>query len=145
MTKHDLQDTLPDKPSKVIRLALRDLFDVEHDPDYAINMNYFHTPYVDPDWEKCHVCFAGAVMAKTLNTPIDQNALPEDFDEDTGGKLDALDAFRDGLIAAGLEYMGLSTPKGIENTREIEDFITDPMRFKDDMESLADDLEGYGL
>ena len=138
--------TLPDKPSELIRLALRDLFYVAYDPDYAINMNYFHTGCLDPAWDgKCQVCFAGAVMAKTLNVPVDRHAIPEDFDDDTNYKLDALDSFRDGLIDMGLDVLGLRTPEGMESARDIEVFRDNPMQFHDDMESLANDLEGYGL
>ena len=57
---------LPDKPSELIRLALADLRKCEADPRYLIDMAQWHRPVTS---ELCHVCLAGAVMART-NFPI---------------------------------------------------------------------------
>lgn len=69
---------LPNKPSELIRLAVKDLVLVENDKRYSVNMHEWHTPwFVDNDYDIdyeseesviiCSVCFAGSVMAKTLD------------------------------------------------------------------------------
>lgn len=127
---------LPDKPSELIRLALADLEECEKDPRYAIGMVRWHAP----EDGRCVVCLAGAVMAKSLDAPIDQFVVPEDDQK----ALYALDEFRVGNILQALLYMGYpSSP--IENYRFINRYGTDRDVFKSDMRTLAEDLEKAGL
>lgn len=102
---------LPDKPSELIRLALSDLEKVMEDGRYVVNFNRFHSPRPDENQfnedKKCHVCFAGAVMAKSLNSDIDEHLMPAGFDLGTTRKLFALDNFRVGAIYSGLNLMSI--------------------------------------
>lgn len=64
----------PEKHSKLILLAVKDLEKCEEDKRYIINLSEWHTPN-----SRCAVCFAGAVMAKTLKKSRDTYAAPSDF------------------------------------------------------------------
>lgn len=112
-----LKKLLPDKPSALIRLALADLEATEKMPEYHINMREFHEGMISTEF-KCEVCFAGAVMARTIKVSPFMNAMPDDFDDATEAKLNALDAFRSGDIEAAFVYLDIATLehlKGIYN------------------------------
>lgn len=130
---------LPDKPSALIRVALRDLEACEKDPRYEIEMDYWHQAN-----GVCKVCLAGSVMAKSLGAPPDKSLGSYDFDED--GKLVALDYFRLGWIKDGLYQMtGGPVPTSLRKDRRIASYSDDPADFKRDMNALADELEAQGL
>ena len=82
-----------DKIYKLLDLAMSDLEKVEKDSRYEVNMNSWH-------WkdQKCFVCLAGCVMAKTLNGDINDHLAPSSFSKDTESKLQAIDCFRCGLF-----------------------------------------------
>lgn len=65
-----MKDTLPDKTSELLKLALKDLLSVESDKDYSVNMYLWHESVRG---DSCHVCLAGSVMARTLKVPKTQN------------------------------------------------------------------------
>lgn len=141
--------TLPDKASALIRVALLDLAKIEADPFYRIDMtdwhrgpnrspSSFHTP-------TCAVCFAGAVMAKSLKAPFESDITPGEFDYDTSRKLAALDDFRRGDIRHGLETMGIETMEEVVNDMAVADYYHNPERFRADMTVMADYLEERGL
>lgn len=136
---------LPDKPSELIRLALSDLRKCEADPRYSIDMWAWHAPFLN---DRCYVCLAGAVMAKSINASITDELAPSDFDGEISTKLNALDCFRLGDIAGGLDKLGIDTlnlPEAIEPDIEIADHYSNPTQFHADMESLAAMLEKHNL
>jgi hypothetical protein len=133
--------TLPDKPSALILLALRDLALVEKDKRYAVDMNNYHFPY----GKKCAVCFAGAVMAKTFRTRINTRTTPFELPYHHWSKLLALDCLRLGRIREGLMYMDMKKPRWIKSIVAITDYILDPRAFRKDMEALAMLLASHGL
>ena len=64
---------LPRKLWKLLSLSWHDMSLIKHDPytdrensnmKYIFNMSKFHQPH--PEHDKCYVCMAGAVIAKTL-------------------------------------------------------------------------------
>ncbi|MGI0076013.1 MAG: hypothetical protein ACREAU_01235 [Nitrosopumilaceae archaeon] len=66
----------------------------EEDPRYRIEMCFWHEPdVVSHDDEPCAVCFAGAVMAQTLECDFKHSCTPSDFDDDIRNKLTALNEF----------------------------------------------------
>lgn len=137
-------NTLPDKPSELIGLALHDLELCEKDPRYEIDMANWHNPHGEDG--KCAVCFAGATLAKSLNVHPSEAMEPPDFDEDTEAKLGALNEFRTGDVYEGLYLMGIEYPDDImESDVAVVPYITDPEAFKADMRKLADTLEEHGL
>ena len=165
--EHVETKVLPDKPSALIRLALEDMAKCEEDPDYEVEMSCFHLPNQDcvPDnpatmqikpVKRCLVCLAGSVMAQTLGAADTEWLHPADFrDKDgfhptTENRLQALDAFRVGVLWEGLELMGLEDEYElvVQNDMQpdqIADYHHDPERFVQDMEDLAANLETVGL
>ena len=84
---------LPRKLSDVIDVALKDLAWVERHPKtYTVDMGGWHEVYD----EICAVCFAGAVMAKTLATDPKRDAVPDSFDKYTESRLSDLNFLRMG-------------------------------------------------
>jgi hypothetical protein len=132
--------TLPDLPSELIRLALKDLELCENDNKYFIDMDWWHCRRFDGS---CSVCLAGSVMAKTLDTPL-VNAFPEDFaSTGTEMKLLALNQFRGGVVKRGLQYLGVVCDE-VDNFAPT-DYARDAEGFKREMELLASRLEAVGL
>lgn len=131
---------LPDKASSLIRVALEDMEKCEADGGYVINMGTYHRSFYDGT---CHVCFAGVVMAQSLNVPKGCTCYPSSFISEPGvtGKLRALDCFRQGHVAAGLEQMGLPTSGFANNWIG----YSHDDKFKERMRKLADQLEAAGL
>lgn len=72
----NLDSRLPVRPSDLILLALSDLEKCENDPRYKICMSCWHIPSYKEESMECLVCLAGAVMAKTLNAPINKPITP---------------------------------------------------------------------
>lgn len=144
---------LPNKPSKLIRLAIKDLEAVEKNPRYTIDMTTWHTP--SSGLKGCFVCLAGAVMAQTLRADREGNRLPHDFKKTFGllpsknhKRLEALDFFRRGLLYAGLQVLGY--PKEVcerfENDAPYNLYTSqEAKQFKDDMLSMADMFEQEGF
>jgi hypothetical protein len=106
---------LPDKPSELIRLAVKDMQLCEADPRYKLDMRSWHRPVEGA----CHVCMAGAVMAQTLTLSpyipincslnitgtIDFQMRQLGVEEPSEqlrllNKLRAIDAFREGYLEA---------------------------------------------
>ena len=69
--------TPPDKQWKLLELAYEDFKSVEQDPAYHVDMMVFHVKH--QNFPKCVVCLAGAVMARTLESPATAALTPFDF------------------------------------------------------------------
>lgn len=85
----------PTKLSDLIQLALDDIDAIEKDPRYVVDMNWWHMP-MDV---ACHVCLAGAVMARSLEVPIDACSYPH-YHKGWWAALKALDAVRQGILSS---------------------------------------------
>jgi hypothetical protein len=136
------QTKLPDKPSALIRLALRDLEKCERSKRYGINMAEWHKPN-----GVCEVCLAGAVMAKTLSVPANVHLDPFAMlphQDDSARKLIALDYFRCGQVNAGIINMGVTCGRYIGPER-ITNYLDNKPQFKKDMRKLAAMLAKEGL
>jgi hypothetical protein len=149
MAKFSQSPKLPDKPSELIQLALKDLAQVERmKKTYRVNMGYFHDlipdSYLENPEYKCLVCFAGSVMARTLKCDPKKDTSPRDFDIKTGNKLRALDYFRCGNIVDAFGLMGINLPELVEKIVSIDDYATHPVEFKSQMRKLAKDLKEIG-
>lgn len=107
--KRKFKTKLPDKPSKLILIALEDLEKVEGDSRYVIDMGNWHiTPMAG---DKCHVCFAGSVMAMRDGLKEWEMAIPHSFLRQDERKLTALNAFRIGMVGNGLASMGIDSSR----------------------------------
>ena len=154
-------EKLPNKLSDCIEIALKDLKKIEADPRYAVGMH--------PTWhtgrrsnlpgDRCCVCFAGAVMAKTLDCNIDDNISPYELgpyqygdlhaDEriHNGCRLEALDQARAGHISSALFSTYKKVPEHYNGPREV--FVTpygmSSDEFVKDMNGIVELLREYNL
>lgn len=164
-------EALSDRPSALIRQAMDDLEYVERTPGYKVHMGIWH----GMRGGSCYVCMAGSVMAGTLQADMSRDYTTGSFQDrhNTSGKLNALDAFRQGLVTLGVLHtrFGIGreqgqkvqdieinlrphytpypdmprdeTPK--EEVMERDRWISKRKRFGDYMNRLADELEKIGL
>ncbi len=136
--------TLPDKPSELIRLALKDLATCEASPKYRIHMDAWHQPSEKDG--KCLVCFAGSVMAQTLGSDPEAHARPGSFGLDrVWNAMQALDCFRIGAVGEGLDLLDCNCPPDVALDWHIAKYRDSPEKFKGKLRALADKLEGHGL
>ena len=132
---------LPDKPSDLIRLGLKDLEACERSRNYFVNMNTWHEPL----FGKCAVCLAGAVMAKTLGIDRDDDVSPSELGAATDDRLSALDCLRVGSLGVALRGLGIDKPPQLPEAVATVDYHQDPNDFKNDMFDLATLFEWHGL
>lgn len=143
MTTIDQKDTLPNKLSDLILLALKDLTLCEKDPNYGINMNSWHLSSCGFEaGEYCQVCLAGSIIAKSLNAPIENSYRPTHFPSTIRYKLEALDAVRLGLPNRALRHLG-------REKQPMKDFVPvlysrSPKKFKQSLRTVAKMLKLYG-
>lgn len=112
---------LPDKSSKLLLLALRDLELIERDPNYKVNMGVFHDS-VFKTGSKCSVCLAGSVIAKTLKCPKEfgANITPDAYPFHIWGKLYLLDNMRQGIFEQlGFNEFDLAISEASHNDRQL--------------------------
>jgi len=136
---------LSDTPSTMIYEAIKDLEEIEKNPNYIINMDEWHKPH-SVELNKCEVCLAGSVMANTLKVPTENNVSPVFFKGSNYSKLCALDNFRQGSMYGALALLNISIPtKYSDKPFPITPYAESPTLFKKDMWELAEDLESEGL
>lgn len=131
-------------PSKLIRLALKDLRKVELSTEYKVNMDDWHVPANKyENASACFVCLAGAVMAGTLDADIKSDIVPQDF---TGNRdaLIALDEFRSGQITWAFDSLAIPIPVGMEYVIPMPAYEEKPEQFHEAMEYLASEFESRG-
>jgi hypothetical protein len=131
---------LPRKPSRLIRLSLKDLAEREADPRYTICMGGWHETFD----QKCYVCLAGATMARLGVRPT-RHCDPSAFDKNNRHKLYALNCFRNGNVEGALQELHLERPKGIQRRVHIPSYACDRDGFFTKLNRLADRLEKVGL
>ena len=96
-------DTLPEKLSDLIRVAITDMEKIDSKPHlYRVDMGEWHKR---EDHGICKVCFAGAVMAETLHTPHHRTVNFHHFPHPLKMKFGALDQIKDGDVEMSLWYM----------------------------------------
>lgn len=144
----------PKKLSAAILLALADLEAVEKDPRYIVKMYDWHVPSEMSTSLKCEVCFAGSVMAKSLNSAIGNAVYPADFGKAWCKVFKALNYVRCGDIQPALDRFysdaspnigALAYPdwfgfKYAFNENELN-YEENPVAFKDAMFDVATMLE----
>lgn len=114
-------DPLPDKPSQILKVALRDLMKVEAmKKTYNINMSIWHSP---TDGEICNVCHAGAVMACTLGAEPHQDKDTFFYGDRTRAKLNFIDNVRRGDIVTGLHGLRVYGVVTLEQYDKVENSL----------------------
>jgi len=87
---------LPNKPSKLLTLALTDMGKARRSKKYILEMSLWHSPeYVR---ENCEVCMAGTVMAFSLGADPERSYGCNSFGPRNYLKLIAINCFRSGSI-----------------------------------------------
>lgn len=151
---------LPKKLSALIRVALADLAKVEKSKKYRVDMCRWHSPQAvfkeHIAFDRCAVCFAGAVMAKTLKCARTKHVSPEHFSPYVEQRLFALDSVRSGEVRCALRQIGVGDAKAAS----AEELILDQLEgwpgydaddreqskaFKRHMRRVADLLEEQAL
>jgi hypothetical protein len=152
------KSNLPDKPSDLLEVALRDLKAVEAMRDtYVVNMGLWHEPKSGYG-SKCAVCLAGSVLAQSMSVHPTTSAGPSVMLNSCGevaslhpkdaGKLLALNNFRMGLIGAALAEMKIPRPKDLPRAVQSEHAgyrRGEKKAFKEDMQGIIDLLRKHGL
>lgn len=144
MTTKPTPVKLPRKMSALITLALADLAKCERSEKYTVDMDRWHEPTFD---RTCAVCFAGAVMAKTLDADVTCALNPGNFAGDMD-QLMALNFLREGKVwdAAGqLRLSRTDTVAARDFDRLLDDYSDDPKKFRAEMRKLARELKAVGL
>lgn len=120
----DFPDTLPE----MVIAAVGDAQKIEKDDRYELDMTFWHQAKGDPIYyamidgriqkvtttKRCHVCFAGTVIACRSNTPHFSSTSPTSFDPTFKKKLYAIDAFRTGQVWSAYSLIGSDIPKNAE-------------------------------
>jgi hypothetical protein len=161
-----IQASLPDKPSKLIRIALKHLAYYAGSPGYHICMG---ANWLYQGSTTCHMCYAGAVMRGYLAVkPEYHNSLsPAMFEHHVASKLHALNNFRLGYPQLGLmdwaqgdtlttvyRHFKLTPPQRDALTQDLNRWSSldyreyeplDPKPFHESQEKLASIFERHGL
>ena len=135
------------EPSELLELALRDLTRCERDPLYAIDMRFYHLG-VDDQYDGCCVCFAGSVLAKSLNW--DRGRDYEIGDHPDQESLTAIDLFRIGEIGCALFALGrvsteLSLPGDLPYRISIPPYTSGRAEFKTGIRTIINLLRESNL
>lgn len=108
----------PKRLSTAMRIALADIRKVEKDPRYQVNMHFWHRPILSgplvPGGEtvRCQVCFAGSVMAKTLDYDPNKSVYGTEEAESGWDKVfTALNYAHIGEVKNALEDLGRNAEK----------------------------------
>lgn len=93
---------------KLVMQSAVDLYACELDPNYEVNMGFWHTyfrpgdgsSFSHPDKPICIVCQGGALLAKSCNAPLEAtiNLAFSDIPTHYQNKLKALDVLRRGFV-----------------------------------------------
>ena len=138
-----MNSPLPDKLSDLIEVALRDLELVENDKRYTVNMDWWHRSNLYD--HTCIVCLAGAVMAKSLDVSPDRTRFPNDFDDKTEAKLDALNWARVEDVDYALYHLDIKASDYSCLDREVVCYSDNPEQFKADMREIVAALKEQDL
>ncbi|HUF64009.1 MAG TPA: hypothetical protein VMN36_18160 [Verrucomicrobiales bacterium] len=133
--------TLPDKPSELIRLAVRDLEKIEGDGRYQICMAQWHFPVENGP---CLVCLAGAVMSRTLGAGDREVRFPLSFGKRNAGRLLALESLARGGFREAFSRMDIEAAPPLMDYGMLP-YREDPEQFKADLLTVADYFEEGGF
>jgi hypothetical protein len=139
---------LPEKLSDLIATALADMQRVRRLKEYRIDLDVWHAPSNG----KCSVCFAGAVMAGTLQRSPDEHLEITSFaNRHESARLKALNDIREGDLDCALERLGLPIEAyydapSIDSVfgRDLDDYQT-RAKFYRQMRALSKHLAAKGL
>ena len=130
----------PESLASALEQALADLKLVEKDERYIVNMSLYHVPIKS---NKCEVCLAGAVLAKTCKVPIDSFILLNDRPDKH--VLRAMNYLRQGRIDLAYHQFYGEFPNKMKNDWDVTLYQSNPTQFHKDMEALLVHLKETGI
>ena len=142
---------LPDTLHELLDVALKDIDEVYKDPGYEVDMGRWHQTGADG---VCYVCFAGAVIAKTLKVDKSVHITQPDYHwgDDVAHKLYALDKLSEFNVIDAWGWMDGSLRNAPDKAYDLhERYSSFPFRFNDTkswydtMHSLKDELKKAGM
>lgn len=124
---------------QLLELAINDAEALQNDPRYKLDMGAWHDGIHPRNVDNaCHVCMAGAVMARQLNATITDNVTPGCYDADINNKLAAINHLRRGNVYIAYRRLySEDIPPG-ENSRELE-----PLCLAADEDSMNPQYTGF--
>lgn len=149
----ETETKLSDVPSELLRQIAHDFQLCIDDGRYEINMYDRRTP----NNNKCEMCMAGSLMAKSLGADSTEEYNPEFFDKTVNEKLHAINEFKQGFIMYGFRQgfimYGLSIMEEFELSAEQKIYIRElqqdmnhiNLKTPKDIITLAENLEEMGL
>lgn len=143
------------KLHKALRQATADLEACAADPKYHVSMDTFHVPDSNSYFfgllktSVCHVCLAGAVMAKSYKTSPTETDSPLNYPKEISNMFNALDALRNGNIGLALRRVHqddvtaeeMYKASQIRTSIHLMRYETDPEFYIAELKILADRLE----
>lgn len=140
------KNKLPQIPSKLIRLAIRDLKKVERLKTRKINMHIWHESRVIDGKPFCVVCLAGSVMDRTLkiDPKINMREGQGLISSADLRALGALNNLRSGYVEGAFLSLGIKEISSYPKDVAIARYDFSKTLFKLDMLKLADSLEAIG-
>jgi len=95
---------------QLLELAINDAEALQNDPRYKLDMGAWHDGTHPKNVDNaCHVCMAGAVMARQLNATITDNVTPSCYDVDIDNKLSAINQLRRGNVYIAYQHLPSNT------------------------------------
>lgn len=137
-----MKDNLPNKLSDLIEVALEDLEKVEKDKRYTVDMQFWHTP--TDNFTGCSVCLAGAVIAKSLNVPIQELSSLDKFKISIRRKLVALDQVRDSKVGNAIRILKRDSVTVPLEYYSVPSYDEDRPGFKKALQAIAKELRKLG-
>lgn len=150
---------LPQIPSKLIHIVLRDIEKAEKHDGYTVDMWVWHEPDTqDKTGRKvCSVCAAGAVARFGLGVVGDNEEWAPDLDYPNEKAYRAINQLRIGYIVHALDRLNRfdeSLPHDViidirrlhkKWSYKVTPYEKNPLQWKADMKEMAKDLEEIGL
>ena len=100
------------RPSELIRVAVADARSLDRKKYFPDSVKFHESPY----GENCHVCLAGAVIARTLNADMHRSYRPGYYEYDIGCRLLAIDALRVGNLKEAVFNLGWHKRTGFDKS-----------------------------
>lgn len=142
----ETKPTLPDLLSEIIFLAVDDMEKAEASIHHRVNMSLWHDQRAVGTWgdSRCYVCFAGGVMAFTLDAPVGETVCPGHWGDAILQKLYALNSVRTGSVRSALIHMGNDGATWPDELATMPIYRDNPRHFKAYMRDLASRLATAG-
>lgn len=131
------------RPSETLEKALGHVLELEVDPDYEVDMNFYH----EPGPSSCRACLAGSWMARGLGITPDLRVYPTDLPRESSRIALGLGGVgTSGDLSILLESHGVDRD-GVEELPlvRVHDYKSTPELWWEDMREIVAILKERGL